>query len=128
MHELLFIESLLITHARHVVQPSELSSLGASAAARIKKVNYPIVHLTPHFVRRTMPSAVAGCQLFLVAGPEPVSYDPDAPQLLLLTCRQATGIVLGSRLTVEVQTIKVDITSVYTGAARNERWRNRCMR
>ena len=99
------------------MQPSELAALGASAAERTKKVNYPIVHLTPHFIRRTMPSAVAGCQLFLVAGPEPVSYNPKAPQLLLLTCRQATGIVLGSRLTVEVQSIRVDITSVYTGAS-----------
>ena len=99
------------------MQPSELAALGASAAERTKKVNYPVVHLTPHFIRRTMLSAVAGCQLFLVAGPEPVSYNPKAPQLLLLTCRQATGIVLGSRLTVEVQSIRVDVTSVYTGAS-----------
>jgi hypothetical protein len=100
------------------VQPSELGALAHGVVERVKKVSFPVVHLAPHYVRRTMPSPVAGCHAFLAAGPEPVSFNPKSPQLLLLACRQASGLVLGARLAVDVHPVRVDVTSVYTGAPR----------
>lgn len=98
------------------LQASELGSLASNVSERSKKFNFPVVHLAPHYVRRTMPSPAAGCQLFIVAGPEPLSHNPKAPQLLLLACRGAASIMMGPKLVLEVLPIRVDTTSVYTGA------------
>jgi hypothetical protein len=92
---------------------SEVGSLAANVIERSKKFNFPVIHVVPHYIRRTLPSAAAGCHLFVVAGPEPLSHNPKAPQLLLLACRGPTSII-GPKLTVEAIPVRVDITSVYT--------------
>ena len=84
---------------------------------RSKKFGFPVVHLAPHYIRRTMPSPAAGCQLFIVAGPEPLSLNPKSPQLFLMACRGSAGIMIGPKLALEVMPIRVDTTSMYTGAA-----------
>jgi hypothetical protein len=92
---------------------ADLANVAANVMERSKKFNFPVVHLAPHYIRRTLPSAAAGCPLFVVAGPEPLSHNPKAPQLLLLACRGPSSII-GPKLNLEVIPIKVDVISVYT--------------
>jgi hypothetical protein len=98
------------------MQPSEVSTFAQNVIERTKKVAFPILHIAPHYIRRTMPSAVSGCHVFIIAGPEPLSHNPKAPHLVLLACRQAASLMLSARLSVEVHPVRVDTTSVYTSA------------